>query len=247
MTERIPVAHGENVWRLLRTDRDQATQKEVLGMVGPAMHHLLHEAGEQFAEIDPWQIVIRTTPDGQEMHEWRIGAARPVVAVSAVRAPLGPPMPGAERVLWKRALYTGEGLPTVRVVNQPWWIIVRFWWRQDSSATSMPGYRVNSVGWHEHGPEDLKDADWLIDRAIVPLVKDPDPGGQTFGEEMGPRVLDSVKQAAARSVPWALGAVVIGVLGFALFQGIRSGTEKRILAAGARPRPQAPRRRARAR
>ena len=208
MTESIPVVRGENVWRMIRTDRDQATREEVLGMVGPALHHILHEAGEQFAEIDPWQIVIRTTPDGKELHEWRIGAARPIVAVEAKRgrmAAVG--LPGIARVLWKRAHYTGPGLAGVTGAR-PWWILVRFWWRQDDTTISSPGYRVNEIGWHGSGPDDLQKADWMIDEAIVPLVEDTDPGGQTFGDEMIPRVVKTVKDA----IKFGGGLLVVGAL-----------------------------------
>jgi len=178
-------------------------------MVGPALHHLLHEAGEQFADLDPWQIVVQTAPDGSELNEWRIGAARPIVAVSAERGAMpATPMPAASRVLWKRAQYTGPGLPGVKVVNQPWWILVRFWWRQDPAEITVPGYRVNAIGWHESGPDDLQQADWMLDRAIVPAVEDVDPGAQTWGDEMVPRVTDSLKQAGK----WAGGIVAVGAL-----------------------------------
>ena len=209
MTERIPIATGENVWRLLRTDRDGATREEVLQMVGPAMHHLLHEAGEQFAEIDPWQIVVQSGPDGSELPEWRIGAARPIVAVKAARGMTPPwPMPEARQVLWSRNHYTGPGLPGVKVSTKPWWILVRFWWRQDPSEITVPGYRVNAIGWHESGEDDLQQADWLLDKAIVPVAEQTDPGAQTWGDEMVPRVTDSLKSAAK----WGGGIVAVGAL-----------------------------------
>jgi len=209
VTERIPIASGENVWRLLRTDRDNATEAEVLSMTGPAMHHLLHEAGEQFAEIDPWQIVVQTGPDGSEMPEWRIGAARPIIAEKAQRGAMPPfPMPEAERVLWTRAEYTGPGLPGVKVKTEPWWILVRFWWRQDPAEITVPGYRVNAIGWHESGDDDLQQADWLLDKAIVPAAEHVDPGSQTWGDEMVPRVQESIKTAAK----WGGGLVAVGAL-----------------------------------
>ena len=209
MTEHIPIAYGENVWRLLRTDRDGATREEVLQMVGPAMHFMLHEAGEQFADLDPWQIVVQTGPDGAEMPEWRIGAARPIVAVEAQRGAMPPfPMPEAARVLWSRAQYTGPGLPGVKFKKEPWWILVRFWWRQDEAEITVPGYRVNAIGWHESDPEDLQQADWVLDKAIVPAAQQVDPGSQTWGDEMVPRGLDSLKTAGK----WAGSIVAVGAL-----------------------------------
>ena len=134
----------------------------------------------------------------------------PTLSTTFTKAPLRPatPMPAASRVLWKRAQYTGPGLPGVKVVNQPWWILVRFWWRQDPAEITVPGYRVNAIGWHESGPDDLQQADWMLDRAIVPAVEDVDPGAQTWGDEMVPRVTDSLKQAGK----WAGGIVAVGAL-----------------------------------
>lgn len=190
---RVPVVRGENVWRLLRTDRDGATEQEVLRMVGPAMHHMLHEAGEQFADIDPWQIVVQTTPEGQPLNEWRIGAARPIVAVRAARGRMPPfGIPAASRVLGTRARTEGPTLPQV-AGERPWWILVRFWWRQNDTSVRFPGYRVDPVGWHT---VDWDNMDWLLDKAIVPLVATADPGAETFGEVVTPPVLETVKKAA---------------------------------------------------
>jgi len=216
MTDRIPVVTGENIWRLLRTDRDGATREEVLVMVGPAMHHLLHEAGEQFGQIDPWQIVVETTPEGDELpHQWRIGAARPIVASSASRGPLPDAtteLPQAARVLGSRILTEEYGLPTVRGKN-PWWIIVRFWWRQPDSEVDYPGYAVNAIGWHEHTTHE---ADWVLDKAIVPAAPDPDPGEETFGQIMGPRITESIKTA----VSFGAGTVVVlGLIAAAVYFG----------------------------
>lgn len=193
MTDRIPVVQGENVWRLIRTDRDGATREEVLTMVGPAMHHLLHEAGSQFGEIDPWQIVVETGEDGKEVpHQWRIGAARPIVAVAANQGPLpdaSTMLPQASRILGSRVATEEPGLPMVRG-QRPWWILVKFWWRQPDAEVDFPGYRVNAIGWHERTTQD---ADWTLDKAIVPLNPDPDPGDETFGQIMGPRITASIK------------------------------------------------------
>jgi hypothetical protein len=235
---RVQVVQGENVWLLVRTDRDHATRDEVLAMVGPAMHHMLHEAGEQFADIDPWQIVIPTTPDGKELpNEWRIGAARPIVAVEAERGAVRPfALPAAQTVLWKRLWYEGEGVPLVKA-TVPWWILVRFWWRHDSADVAMPGYRVNAIGWHESGPADLKEADWLLETAIVPLAKLADPGAQTWGEEMIPRAGKTIKDAATAGLPWALlvGLVAVGgVLAYAFAKGAGGGYGREVVRRGER-------------
>ena len=207
---RLPVVAGEQVWRLLRTDRDGATREEVLAMVGPAMHHLLHEAGEQFASIDPWQLVVETDDQGVKRHEWRIGAARPIVAVDAQQSDLL--LPKASRVLGSRVSTPGAELPTV-VGQRPWRIIVRFWWRQPDSSVDYPGYAVNAVGWHDYR---LTDADWLLDKAIVPAVPDPDPGADTFGEVVVPQVTASIK----RAVSWGLPVLaLIGVAAALIYFG----------------------------
>jgi hypothetical protein len=168
------------------------------------MHHLLHEAGEQFGSIDPWQLVVETDDKGAKRHEWRIGAARPIVAVDARQEDL--PLPAAARVLGSRATTSGPALPTV-VGQRPWRIVVRFWWRQPDSSVDYPAYAVTSVGWHTYT---LEGADWLLDRAVVPQIPDPDPGAATFGEVVVPQVTSSIK----RGVSWGL--PVLALLGTAL-------------------------------
>lgn len=218
MADRIPVVQGENVWRLLRTDRDSATRDEVLSMVGPAMHHMLHEAGDQFADIDPWQIVVRTAPNGDPIpNQWRIGAARPIVAVAAEQGfPPGPSvMLPAGRVLGSRTTTTTPGIPTVSGTT-PWYILVRFWWRQADTSIDYPGYRVDRMGFHH---QTLDAADWLLDRAIVPDAPDPDPGSETWGVVIGPAVVETIKQGAASiakiGVPIVLGLIALGVVVYA--------------------------------
>jgi len=199
-------------------------------MVGPAMHHLLHEAGEQFADIDPWQIVIRTAPDGDPIpNQWRIGAARPIVAVAASQGfPPSPEvsLPPAARVLGSRTTTTSPGIPTV-TGNDPWWIIVRFWWRQADTSVAYPGYRVDRLGFHHKTTDG---ADWLLDRAIVPKQPDPDPGSETWGVVIGPAVVETIKEGAASvakiGLPILGGLIALGVIVFAAQLAQRTPTPR---------------------
>lgn len=185
----IAVVPGEQIWRLVRTDRDAASAAEVEETVGPAMAFFLGPA-QPGASGSKIAAAIQTDP-----REWRIGAARPVQVVAIERfkqgqiaMPAGAALPAAERGGKLADRFDADGLPTVQGAL-PWVVVVRFWWRGVASDLPFPALRVSPLGVRSR---EVVDTDWYLDEALVPAAKQPDPGDESFGEA----IADDVQEAA---------------------------------------------------
>lgn len=191
---RVPLRPGEQVWRLLRTDRDGASATEIPDMAAATVRYWVRGVGTAGSERGPLWELVPTGPG-----EWRFGWVRPfrVVAVShqATSLPAG-------RVVGDR-MHAGAELPTVRGTN-PWYVTVRFWWRGPAAEIEYPGHREGILGRSRA----LIGADWTLDTAILPATEQPDPGDQTWNEATGKRA-----EEAAAAVTSSLGRTVLGGLG----------------------------------
>lgn len=204
------VVPGEQVWRLIRTDRDAASATEVEETVGPALAFLLAPA-QPGATGSKVAAAVQTGP-----REWRIGAARPIQVVAIERfkpkeiVPPAPTQLPEGQKLGDR--FDSPDLPTV-AGELPWAVLVRFWWRGTTTDLPFPALRVSPLGVRSR---EVVDADWYLDGAVVPAVKAPDPGDETFGDA----VIDDVAEAAADlgvSTAKVVGGVLLVLgLGFVL-------------------------------
>lgn len=193
---------GENVWRLVRTDRDATDVDGVLDTVGPAMVFFLKPA-QPGSILDRFGRAVETRTETAVdlepsspgvLREWRVDAARPVQALEVTREPQISSLPKAAQLLGSRSTASDTVLPTVRA-TKPWYITVRFWWRGRDSDIPYPALRISDLlGVKER--DKLVDADWYLDRAIVPADPSPDPGAETFGE----KVQEGIEEAAGEAL-----------------------------------------------
>jgi len=168
----VLVRPGLNVWRLLRTDRDEATEKDIPRTAAAAVRYFLGEG------VSPEPGVADLVPTGR--NEWRFGAARPVQVVSVSRE-AGQAMPDAQ-VEADRLKMPLDLVPAVRA-KRPWWVLVSIWWRGPTKSIDYPGV---VAGWLWPRWE-LSGADWLLDRAVsgLPEAEQSDPGSATWAEALG--------------------------------------------------------------
>lgn len=208
----IMLRQGRNLWRLLRTDRDGASEAEVAETTGPAVSKMIRPAGVQSG---PWEVF--RTDDGSATPSWRIGEARPVTLVAIERyspevtPPSLHPPPGAMMIA-QRLRYPGDGLPTV-AGQRPWWVVVDLWWRGLDVAIPWPGFAVNWLGVRT---QTVIDADWVLDEAIwVPPAEEvtPDPGDETALSEHLGHAEQAAKNALRVTMPPLIvtGGIVIGI------------------------------------
>lgn len=190
---KMRVVPGPQQWLLIRTDRDGASRRELPQMAAAAMRHFLFKDSP---EIGLKHELIATAPG-----EWRVGPARPLrvlaVGKESFAMSTGPVL--ADR----------QQLPTTAVVSatQPWFVLVKFWWRAPEKTIEYPALKEGFFGrsWQ------LVGADWLLDRAVRLPEETENPSDATWGEAMGDRA-----SAAARSATDSLARVVGGASGLLL-------------------------------
>lgn len=177
----IPLLQGEQIWILLRTDRDGASADEIADSVGDFMRWTLRNAAAGGTGLTDLQQVIKTGDN-----EWRVGAARPVTVVSVAQT--RPTYPDGKTIA-ARESYPGDGIPTVNG-QTPWWVTIRFWWRAASTTVEWPSLiaRVGSLTGLNLADYTVDQADWTLDRAIVPAAKATDPGDATWSQAQGKRI-----------------------------------------------------------
>ena len=199
MPASMPLVAGEQIWVLIRTDRDGASADEVGASVGNFMRWVLRNAAAAGTGITDLQQVVQTGPN-----EWRVGAARPVSVVSVSRT--RPTYPTG-KVVASRETYPGDGIPTVNG-QTPWWITIRFWWRAASTTVEWPSLvaRVGSLTGLNLADYSIDQADWTLDRSIVPSQPVADPGDATWSATQAKRVGD-----AATGIIGVGGKVVGGI------------------------------------
>lgn len=209
---KVPVMAGRNAWLIVRTDRDGASESEVLQSAVAFLQQVLGEP------LSPFEVV--TLPGSTDQVAYAsLGKARPVV-VTAERGDKsgfhnGAALPGQ---LMGRG-QDCDPLPHVKA-TRPWWVRVGFDWRGSDEWRDWPMLRVSGIGmrsWGEPegndwllvearfvGPETGEDVQWLAQQvqgvkgiasdAVAPLLK------------LGSTVVWVVAGAAA-----AAAAVMIGI------------------------------------
>jgi hypothetical protein len=198
---RIPIKQGEQVWVLIRTDRDGASADDIASSLGGFMRFVLANAGTAATGLTDMPQVIST---GQK--EWRVGAARPIQLMSIDRErPIYP----AGKTFASRELYPGEGIPTVNG-DKPWWVTLRFWWRAGETDIEWPTLiaHVGSLTGFNVADYTIDRADWVLDRAIMPTLTAKDPGDATWAEVQGKRVAEAAGSIAGTGVK-VLGGVAV--------------------------------------
>lgn len=217
------VLQGENVWRLVRTDRDAPSASELRQSVGAAMTWFLR-SGQPTSLGSRTETAFDLTPSSPNvLREWRVGAARPVqlLAVARSSSSTSPRLP--ESVLLPKGKKLGDrfsassDLPLV-VGEKPFYVVVRFWWRAPSVDIPYPLLRVNALGVRTREP--VTELDWYLDEAVEPEVKTKDPGDETFGQvatEAAGEVVAIVTDAAGK----VAGVVVAAGAALALIYTLR--------------------------
>jgi hypothetical protein len=194
----IEVREGPNVWRLLRTDRDGASEGQIPQMAAAAVRWFVRGVGPAGAERGPLHELVSTGPN-----EWRFGWVRPLRVLSVTQSePSNMPV---GTLLADRNRTVPDTIPTVRG-QKPWWVVVQFWWRAPNATIEYPALREGIFG----RSYELNGADWVLDQAVAPQ-RSPDPGGQTWDEAQGANASAAVKSAGE-----SLGKVVAGGFGLGI-------------------------------
>lgn len=178
---KIPVKQGPNTWLLLRTDRDGASQGEIPQMAAAAVRWFVRGVGTAGSERGPLHELVETGPN-----EWRFGWVRPLRVLQVTHSE---PRTAGQTVA-SRTTSVPTTIPTVRG-QQPWWVLVQFWWRAPDAWIEYPAMREGIFG----RTYELNGADWLLDRAVIPLPA-ADPGDQTWNEAQGAKATEAIKSAA---------------------------------------------------
>lgn len=201
----IQVVQGPNAWRLLRTDRDGASEGEIPQMAAAAVRWAVRGAGQTGAERGPLHELINTGP-----REWRFGWVRPLRVLSVTHEPAAM-SPGREladrhRLGSGNLVHRMRTVPTVRG-QKPWFIGVEFWWRAPDARIEFPAWREGIFG----RSYELNGADWVLDRAVA-VQRAPDPGDQTWGEATGKRTAEVSSSIAKTVLAGGIGLGVLAVL-----------------------------------
>jgi hypothetical protein len=197
----MPLMQGEQIWILIRTDRDGASAAEIAASIGDFMRWVLRNAKVTATGITDLQQVISTGTN-----EWRVGAARPVAMISVEKT--RPNYPAGQTIA-SRETYPGMGIPTV-AGQQPWWVTIRFWWRAATTTIEWPSLvaRVGSLTGFNLADYSIDQADWTLDRAIVPAQPVADPGDATWAAAQGTRV-EEVASNILSAGPKVVGALAL--------------------------------------
>lgn len=180
----LTIHSGRNTWLLARTDRDGATEEEVLQSAVAFMHEVIGDP------LKPYETI--QLPDGRDdVATAIVGNARPMV-LSAYRGD-------------KSGIYDGRPLPggTVRRAQdcaedyrvratRPWWVRVAFDWRASDKVIRWPALEVNWWGYRSRGAN--PEADWILAEAryVGPEMADD----RTWGGEMLKGASEAAEQAA---------------------------------------------------
>jgi hypothetical protein len=201
----VRIVQGENVWRVLRTDRDGASADEIRSSA--AGNYLKWALAPANTTAEPWEAI--PTGDG----EWTIGAARPVqmLVVSHDRPALPPGV-----LLGDRQTSLADVTPTVRA-ERPWWILLRFYWRAPSTTIPWPSLQVGTFGGRNRVHSG---ADWTLDRAIALAGKsdlaEDDRNWSDRQVERAEQAVKSVFSGAGKVVAVVAGVGLAGLVLYAL-------------------------------
>ncbi len=210
----IKLPQGEQYWVLLRTDRDGASAEQVGDSVGDLFRWVLRNAQAAGTGITDLNQVFSTGKN-----EWRVGAARPIQLVSVGQQrpdyPVG-------KVIASRETYPGDGIPTV-AGKAAWFVVVRFWWRASDTEVQWPSLiaRVGSLTGFNLADYGVDQADWTLDRAIIPTTTTVDPGDATWGQVQAQHIGQAVGSLATGA------KVVTGVVVLAAIAYLASKVAKR--------------------
>lgn len=193
-SDAVRIVQGENVWRILRTDRDGASRGEVLEMAGQFMRWALAPANQTG---EPWELL--STGD----LEWRVGAARPILALEAGHTPQ--PLP-AGTPMGDRRFAVPDTIPTVRG-QRPWFLLVRFYWRAPSVTVPWPSLLVSTLGFRSR---EHNGADWTLDRAVaVAAPSELEEDDRTWGEDQAERAKNAAKELVSGGTSLVKVAVIV--------------------------------------
>lgn len=208
MTCQLQVRTGRNVWLLARTDRDGATETEVLQTAVSFVHGVLEGGLVEHLQV----------PDGRpDVATAVIGAARPVV-ITAVRGGRDGiyrgPLPGE---LTARAQNCPGELMQVRA-TRPWFLRVGFDWRGADTTIDWPRLQVSWVGTRHR--KEVTENDWLLVEARF-AGDSPEGTDQSWVDAVvngtGDRVADAVVPLAEAYkkvlLPVLLGVGAVVVVG----------------------------------
>lgn len=210
----VKVVSGRNMWLLARTDRDGASEEDVLQS---AVAFLQTVIGEQ---AKPYELI--QIPDGRtDVATAVIGNARPVV-VTAKRGPKGglPPGPPLQGVLQSRQQDCDE-IYTVKA-TRPWWVKVGFDWRASDRTIPWPRLRVNAIGLRDR--ETQFDNDWLlVEYRYAGETGEDISWGDAMIKEAGETLKEGVENVAKaatslNAVVYSVAAVVGGIVLYKVFK-----------------------------
>jgi len=159
------VMPGPNLWRLIRSDLDGIAADDIPRRAANFVRLSLDTG---------WAHELVSTGD----NEWRIGSARPlrVLSVSRQRESI------EGTILADRQTSVPDTIPSVRG-REPWFVIVKFWWREPAQEIRFPGLAQGLLGPYY----ELNGAQWVLDRAVQSHV-DERPSDESWSSAMGETV-----------------------------------------------------------
>lgn len=217
--DRLLVRPGRNVWLLVRTDRDAASKDEAVQSAGAFLSRVLGRASPQ--GWDQTQFLQAPEPPGDALAEFYMGAARPVLVLSA-----GQQWPGMEWHEGGTRLGRSIECKGTRLVkaDRPWYLVVAFDWRGPDTWIPWPASFVNFIGVRASDTR-RTDLDWLVNEAYYEgeaQAPDSSLGAEIvdFGEKKLQELGNEAKQLAEATgkrllIVAAVAAVLLVAYGYA--------------------------------
>ena len=217
MTCKITIFPGRNAWLLARTDRDGASEAEVLQSAVAFMSAFLGDP------LKPYEVL--QLPDGRgDVATASMGSARPVV-ISAERG--GPVHEG--RALPGQLIARQQNCDKIFTIaaSKPWWVRVGFDWRGGQETIDWPRLRVNALGMRDRSSDHQND--WLL---VEARYMGPEMGAdESWSEGMINAAGDQLSNAAVAlgepiksAMMWVAGLAAVAVVGGVLLYSYQKGS-----------------------
>jgi hypothetical protein len=174
----VKVVQGANLWQVLRTDRDGASQDEIPQMAAAMVRWTLREVDQS-----PLYELTRTGPN-----EWTFGSVRPLAVAHVSHSAQS--FPRNSIVLGTRYTSVPGTVPTVRG-ESPWYVLLSFMWRKPSVSIPWPGVSEGLFG----RKDEVNGADWVLQEARTMVGQDP--GDATWMAKMGKHAESAAKSATS--------------------------------------------------